>query len=40
MTTDSDQRIADKIIQFVDLKGKRVLEVGIKSKSCCKFHLA
>ena len=28
MKTDSDQRIAEKIIQFVDLKGKRVLEVG------------
>ena len=28
MTTDSDQRIAEKIIQLVDLKGKRVLEVG------------
>lgn len=28
MNTDSDQRIAEKIFQFVDLKGKRVLEVG------------
>jgi ubiquinone/menaquinone biosynthesis C-methylase UbiE len=28
MKTDSDQRIAEKIFQFVDLKGKRVLEVG------------
>ena len=28
MMTDSDQRIAEKIFQFVDLKGKRVLEVG------------
>jgi ubiquinone/menaquinone biosynthesis C-methylase UbiE len=28
MKTDSDQRIAEKIFQFVDLKGKRILEVG------------
>ncbi len=28
MKTDSDQRIAEKIFQFVDLKGKKVLEVG------------
>jgi len=28
MKTDSDQRIAKKIIQFVDLKCKRILEVG------------
>ena len=25
MKTDSDQRIAEKIFQFVDLKGKKVL---------------
>lgn len=28
MNTDSDQKIADNIIQFVTLKGKKVLEVG------------
>jgi ubiquinone/menaquinone biosynthesis C-methylase UbiE len=28
MKTDSDQRIAEKIFQFVELKGKRILEVG------------
>ena len=28
MKTDSDQRIAEKIFQIIDLKDKRVLEVG------------